>query len=344
MAKRHLVSVLEKEPVLAYRSLVPVFRISQLEQMLEWCLAKEAVGAAIDMLSWKSHASEIVDLQYRPILRAQQHCLTPLNTAGAINWYRNLAYTQRRRVMDPAEEEAASRAVAATLSGVSPHVRKGFRTTFKGRKIEIDVLARLGDYLFVFECKHSLLPCNPHELRTSYDHIRKAASQLTTVKELLGEKEVEAELYRRLGWALTPASEIITCTVSCNGMFPGLAIGGHPVRRWAELQNAIESRVVRVGSVRFTRRDGGIGSEADSIEADSLVERSLWDGPKLTPDFLRRYIKEGLVQEALFGAMVKVERLYQLDRRKLVFSSFALDMDAAQQKLGELLPEANRQH
>jgi hypothetical protein len=50
----------------------------------------------------------------------------------------------------------------------------------------------------------------------------------------------------------------------------------------------IESGVVRVGSVRFTRRDGGIGSEADSIEADGLVEGSLWDGPELTPDFLRK--------------------------------------------------------
>ena len=70
-------------------------------------------------------------------------------------------------------------------------------------------------------------------------------------------------------------------------MFPGLAIGGHPVRRWAKLQNMIESGVVRVGSVRFTGRDGGIGIEADSIEADGFVEGSLWNRPELTPGFLR---------------------------------------------------------
>jgi len=337
VTKRHLASVLEGEPVLAYRSLVPVFRISQLEQMLEWCLAKEAVSAAIDMLSWTSHASETVDLQYRPILRGHQYCLTPLNTAGAINWYRNLAHTQRRRVMDLAEEEAASRAAAATLSGASPHVRKGFGTTLKGRRIEIDVLTRFGDYLFVFECKHSLLPCNVHELRTSYDHIKKAASQLTIIKELLTQKEIEAELYRRLGWALTPASEIVTCIVSCNGMFPGLAIAGHPVRRWAELQNVIESGVVRVGSIRFTRRDGGAGIEADSIEPDGLVEASLWDGPELTPEFLRKYIKESLLQDSMFSAMVKVEQAYQLGKRTLVFSSFGLDAVAAQENIEKLV-------
>ena len=62
-------------------------------------------------------------------------------------------------------------------------------------------------------------------------------------------------------------------------MFPGLAIGRHPVRRWAKLQNVIESGVVRVGSVRFTGRDGGIGIEADSIEADGFVKGSYGIAP-----------------------------------------------------------------
>lgn len=78
--------------------------------------ANDAIDKVIDMLSWKSGASTVVDLQYRPILRAAQHFLTPMNITGTINWYRNLAYTQKRRVIDIVEEEAASRALAATLS------------------------------------------------------------------------------------------------------------------------------------------------------------------------------------------------------------------------------------
>jgi len=35
--------------------------------------------------------------------------------------------------------------------------------------------------------------------------------------------------------------------------------------------------------------------------------------------------------------MVKVERAYQLDRRTLVYSSFALDADAAQENLEKLV-------
>ena len=105
--------------------------------------------------------------------------LTPLNRAGAINWYRNLAYAQRKRVMASAKEKTSSGAGAATLSDVSLHVGKGYHSTLMGRKIEIAVLTRFGDYPFVLECKHSLLPCNPHESRTSYDYVKKAASQLT---------------------------------------------------------------------------------------------------------------------------------------------------------------------
>ena len=312
---------------------MPVFSVSQLERLFGWCLEKDAIGAAIGILSWASGTSETVDLQYRPILRAEQHYLTPLNTAGAINWYRNLAYTQRKRVIDLAEEEAASRALAATLSRVSEQVRKGFETTLKGKKIEIDVLARLGDYLFVFECKHSLLPCNPHEMRTSYEHMKKAASQLTNIEGLLAQKDVELEMYRRLGWNLAPASEIIACIVSCNGMFPGLVIGGHPIRRWPELRNAVESGLVRFGAVRFTENESGMG-----VESEDLAERSLWDGPELTPGFLRKYIKEGFLRDAFYRAMVHVEPAYQFDKRKLVFSSFVLDMAAVQQNVEELLP------
>ena len=93
--------------------------------------------------------------------------------------------------------------------------------------------------------------------------------------------------------------------------------------------------MVRVGSVRFTERDGGIGIEADSIEADGFVEGSLWNRPELTPDFLRKYINEALLRDSMFSAMVKVERAYQLGKWTLVF--YGLDADAAQENVEKLI-------
>jgi hypothetical protein len=214
---------------------------------------------------------------------------------------------------------------------VSSHVRKGFKTRLESKQIEIDVLTRFGDYLFLFECKHSLLPCNPHEMRTSYEHMKKAASQLTIIRDLLDDGDVELELYRRLGWDLPPASEIITCIVSCNGMFPGLTMRGHPIYRWSELKNVIESGLVRVGRVRVEENEGEI-----HLDSDHVVERSLWDGDELTPSFLRRYIKEGLLRDILYGAMVKREPAYQLEECKLVFSTFSLNAVTAQRNFEQV--------
>jgi hypothetical protein len=71
--------------------------------------------------------------------------------------------------MASANEKAAAGAAAATLFRVSLHLEEGYHTTLMRRKIEIAVFTCFGDYLFVCKYKHSLLPCSPNELRTSYD-------------------------------------------------------------------------------------------------------------------------------------------------------------------------------
>src|SRR5258708_12828316 len=110
--------------------------------------------------------------------------------------------------------------------------------------------------------------------------MKKGASTLTRILELWSQKDLEAELYRRLGWDAIPASAVITCIVSCNGMFPGLAISGHPIRRWAELRNTIESGILRVGSIQFVEDEGGL-----NIQTDDLVNPNMCGASKLPPPF-----------------------------------------------------------
>ena len=126
VATKHLTTVLNKDPGLAYRSLVPVFEIGQLEALLGWCLRKDTIDAVVDMLSWKTGDGGFVDLQYKPIINGGKYYLVPLNITGMTNWYRNLAYTQKRRAIKAAKEEPASRALATILDRVSDKVRKGY--------------------------------------------------------------------------------------------------------------------------------------------------------------------------------------------------------------------------
>lgn len=336
LVARHLITVSEQDPRLAYRSLVAVFEFTQLNELLEWSLPKELINSVVEMISWTTGATGLMDIQYRPIISDGNFYLVPLYIAGTINWYRNLAYTQKQRAIETAEEEVASRALAATLGRVSPMVRKGFETSLRGKKIEIDVTCRFGEYLFLFECKHALLPCNLHELRTSYDHVRKAAKQLETIAELLSHRETEAEYYKRLKWNTEPAKEIITCIVSCNGMFPGLSILGHPVRRWAELKNMIEDGTVRIGSAQMEEDDSGT-----DIKLDNVIEHNLWGTTDVTPEFLREYIAGEWLQKTFFDTMVAWERSYSFDEWKLTFSTFVLDFNAVKGSI-EASGRANR--
>ncbi|MGO4319608.1 hypothetical protein, partial [Agrobacterium sp. MCAB5] len=205
--------------------------------------------------------------------------------------------------------------------------------TLEGQKIEIDVVCRFGNDLFLFECKHPVLSCNVHELRTSYKHMNHAAYQLDRLMNLLCEPAIEKEFYRRLDWPVGPSDTIVTCIVSGNGMFSGLRVAGHPVRRLPELVNMIRTGVIRTISASV-ENDGGL----PTVAKEELVERCLWEGQSLTPAFLRTYLEDDRVSSMLFDAMFEYEQIFALDEWRLSFVSYALDIEAAAAAV-ENLPE-----
>ena len=328
VTRKRLKTALEDEPGLACRSLVPVFDDDKFSTILGWCLPQEKIETMLNVLSWTPGTASVIDLQYKPLLRGTSHYLSPLNLTATMNWYRNLAYTQKERVIQWADEDGASRDLAEAMRDVCGHVEKTFETTLGGQKIEIDVICRFEDHLFIFECKHALPPCNMFELRTSYDHMKKAAKSLTRVRELLKRRDLEQELYKRLGWNCQPSLDMVTCIVSCNGMFPALSLEDHPIRRFWELTNMIDSGDVRFGVVNVEE-----GTDGTYINQDEVMERNVWEGSTLTPRFLRRYIQEDLLHKPIFEAMVEVERRYRIENKNIIFSTFGLDPVALGKKL-----------
>ena len=150
IAKRHFEPLISTDPKLVYRSLVPVFREEDFRRILGWCLSADKVDTMVNLLTWTPGDSGLFDLQYKPIIRGSEYFLLPMNVAGTTNWYRNLAYTEKRRVLETVEEEAASRALAEAIGPVCKYVRKTFSTKLDGKQIEVDVVVRFGGILFVF--------------------------------------------------------------------------------------------------------------------------------------------------------------------------------------------------
>ncbi|WP_165422620.1 hypothetical protein [Rhizobium ruizarguesonis] len=325
LAKRQLEPLLETEPALTYRSLIPVFKETDLKRLLAWCVRQEHVDDVFEFLTWRSGSSGIFDLQYKPILSVGNYCLAPLHIAGMTNWYRNLARLGKYRPLDVLQIDAASRALAQDLKDAGcDFVAQGYETTLEGQKIEIDVVCRFGNDLFLFECKHPVLPCNVHELRTSYKHMHTAAYQLGRLTALLHDPAVEKEFFRRLGWAIGPSDAIVTCIVSSNGMFSGLRVDGHPVRRLPELANMIRTGVIRTISASVENEEG-----RPKVVSEEFIERRLWEGAKLTPAFLRRYLQHDHLSTMLFDAMFEYEQTFALEEWRLSFVSYALNIEAA---------------
>jgi len=317
-----------EEPDIAYRSLIPVFERTSFRTVLEIALAPDKVDSALKLLAWKSGDSGILDIQYRPIIEGQSHLMIPMNIAGTANWYRNLSFVSKHRVIEAAEEEGASKSLGAALLGASPQVRQEYKTKLKGQQIEVDVLCRFEDKLFLFECKHAYFPCNRFELRTSYKHIQTAAKQLTRIVGLLEDPKTELELYRRLGWPEKPVNEFITCIVSCNGMFPGLRLNGHPVRRIGELINMIQTGHVGFTAASVIEADDGL-----DVEVSQPFSRVLWDGDTVTSSFLRDYIKNDKLNMAHFESLIDISMHWEIDDHTLTFHTYAMDVDSAVEAL-----------
>ncbi|MDW9984267.1 hypothetical protein GOC06_26240 [Sinorhizobium meliloti] len=292
----------------------------------------DQVDAVLEFLSHRPGKHGVYDMQYRPIVHAQDYYLVPLHIAGMTNWYRNFARGEDHRLIDSLDTDAAERALAADLREANcSQVAEGFETVLNKQRFEIDVACRFGDYLFLFECKHPILPCNAHELRTSYKHMRTGARQLGAIKGLLADPQIEKEFYRRLGWACEFAEEIVTCIVSANGMFSGLRINGHPVRRMAELSNMIRTGVLRTMRGSMETNDG-----RPMVRTDEVVERTLWTGPTLTPEFLREYLQNDPLSKMLFNGMLEYEQTYSLEEGRLTFVRYALDGEAVASAIAAL--------
>lgn len=321
--EREIRNLPEDQSILGYRSLLPVFSMSNLSQIIVSLLpgsTPEKVTKVIELLSSNLTAGGIFDIQYTPIIRAGDSVLLPLNIIARMNWWRNISQTQKLRAIEYAEEEAASRLLHKALDGIADEVEKGFETTLGGKHFELDVVARMDDHLFIFECKHPLVPCNAFELRTSFNHVKKGSDQLSKTVQLLSEEKHEHELYRRLGWNCGPAQNISTCIVSCNGMFSGFRADGNPVRRMHELCNYIETGKIRVAEV--------IRSPSQQTPADIVVkEVDVWGGeyPQLTADLLWEYLAKDKLVKPIFDAMESYSKVHTLKKRNLVFSTFALD-------------------
>lgn len=314
-AAHHLMPIVLNEPgkaQIVFQSVVPHFTLKQLRYLLGVVLAQEKVDAIIDLWTWNPAREPFFDLQYQPFLDSGEGRLVPMNVLAGSSLLRNVLALKRKRMYEDGSVDPVSEMLALALKRHTPHVATGKKFSFGGKKGEIDVATRMDDTLFLFECKNSLLPTGPHELRTSWDYVEKAVHQLTSFCDLFPNPEFRKYMEGRFGFPLDGVKQVMTCIVMANRMFMGYRAGRHPIRGTFELVQFMEEGIV-------------------SIRDEALC---YWTGNKFSSDDLVRYLRDDIVHRPQFDSMVEYEEVYEFGKTTVRFQTWKLDLLVLAKTLG----------
>ncbi len=308
----HLAEVIRKDRILVFRSLVPRFERRDLVAMLGRVIPEHKVPHVIDLLSWKPKSGCVFDIQYQPFISLGDIVTIPVNILAASNIVRNSLQLLRERIHGPKQEDPVTNFVEDVLKRAQWDTKSQLEYAFGGVNGEVDLLCYMGSTLFVFESKNSLHPCNMHEIRTSLDHILRAAAQLRRFVALQERVGFWRYMSSRTGWPLSVQTTLVTCIVTGNRMFTGYRLEGSPVRSVHELVGFLNDGTVRMG---------------DQV-------RKFWKADTLTAEDLIAYLQEDLLHRPQFEAMESVKNLYRFGDLVVYEEAFVLDILKAADRLG----------
>ncbi len=309
--------------VLMLQSTVMVIKSADLQGMLEQVLSPEQAREMISLLSLTATSSEMgsdahIDLQYKPFVHAMPsangYIAIPPSVVGKSNLARSVQYASSIKRATSGTDDPMQHAVVAALREAGFLVQDSFEFNIDGKR-ETDIFCYRDGFLFVIECKNAYHPCSPHELRNSFDLIKKSEEQLDIRAKWLSNLSNQVRLFEAMGWAVQPTACIRTCAVTANRLFTGYRIGVHPVRQAHELINVLTDGSVGRGpkepSLRFWRAEVfDIADLIDYLDGKSMIQQQ-------------------------HAGMIPVTRRIDILGRKLDFAQFAMDMEEVARSMTE---------
>lgn len=272
---------------------------------------KEIVGEAkavkiVDLLTWKPN-DKVFDIQYQPMLPVEKGKLIPLNVLASSNIVRNTLQRCGKRFYPDGKIDPVSVILKDSLKSKMQHAEDDVNYYFNGKAGQLDVIAQSDNTLFIFECKNSLLPCNMHELRTSYDYVITAGKQLTRFCELFKDEKFRKYLQKTLRWSCVfdESTQVYTGIIMSNRMFSGYRVGPHPVRGLGEIVTFVDNGQIGFNGKYFC----------------------IWRSKSFNKDELKSFLSEDVLHRPIFDSMIPATIEYVYDRYRLIYRTFNLDME-----------------
>lgn len=293
---------------LALYSVIAVMRKEPLLGLLGTVLPPEKAEKILDILVL-NESREFVDLQYTPFLKAGDYYLLAPSLISHSNLVRNVAFLNRLQADRLDGNDPMQAAVAQSLRDAGFLVGVEVQDSKKSKTGDTDLVAYRDGVLYLFECKNAYHPCNPHEMRNSYDHIRKAGKQLSLRLQRFGEAAYRAKVWQTLGWTVPSPTAIHTAVLIANRVFTGTCIDGHPVRQAHEFINVISrGEILSTGTVYH-----------------------FWDGDVLTTTDLDRYLGDDGLLGDHFASLEPINYRYDFGAKSLILESWKFNPEKSQE-------------
>ncbi|MCK6442017.1 hypothetical protein [Elstera cyanobacteriorum] len=278
--------------------------------------SEDKVHSLINLLKM-TISDKHIDLQYRPLIDIGTHYVVAPHLLAASNLVRNTIVANNLRSVALGPTDLMVKELIESFEKAGFRVRGGFELRVAGQDIELDIVAWRDGHLFFFECKNGYHPCSPHEMRNSYDHLKKGRDQLDKRRQIFSDPAHQMELYKRLGWAVEATANVHTGIIIANRVFHGATLNGHPVRQAHELINILSR--------------GKLGGQEHS--------RLIWAGSEFHADDLVTYLEGDSIATKQLNALEPTNREFAMGRhRRLVFASFFLDQRREQQIIEQSYP------
>lgn len=293
-------------------SLIPAFKKETLLSILNIFIQDmEKTEELFELFRYRK--SNKLDLQYTPFLSMSGHIIFPNTIVAKSNLLRNCiahSYSIKNEIVN---DDQGLEPLVNVCSDMFKRCSKDYtvltnkKFKYNGNDGEIDVIVVSEEDIILIECKCPLAPVNNFEMRSSFEHIRKANKQLNLSKLAFSDKAFRNNYLKN--WRIEyKGQNIRTCIVFGNRLFSGYNCLEHPIRYIYELDTVLNR--------------GRINSE--------FGEWNFWEGDTFSHSDLIKFLSETDSLYSLnFKAMESVSmQMITLDK-KVIFNTYAYNIREA---------------
>jgi hypothetical protein len=248
-----------KDSTIVFNSLVRVLPEEALIEMTRSIgIGEQEAREFVRLVTADVRTHRYFDLQYRPFLRMAKVKLSnqEKDPPSEILYLPGLVYLSNATRNVQSANQLRLKANASIFVDIVARVLKTrFKKVVTNRRVsddsgatDIDVIVFENERLYLLECKHSIPPTGPHEIREIWEQIEKGTHQLHTALRVLADPE-RLQSYIAGWFPGTKAYEtkaIVkrSCVLCSHRIFSGMSHNQISVRDFASLSKVVSDGVV----------------------------------------------------------------------------------------------------